>query len=169
MLVEVVQNRMHGHLLHMTDAAHLSTIETHGLLSARRALELGVAPKYPGGNDLSRSLDASRGLDNAVFLSFFNSGLMPKHEDSRRRRPVILKIDARILYQPGVQVALGRANSANTSIYKPAGAFYKMDWDVIFGDVDGSNVHEKARVIRVYDYEVLVPDQVPPEFILGIA
>lgn len=167
MLVEVVQKRMFGHLLHMTDAAHLRTLESHGLVSARRAQELGIAPRYPGGNDLTRSLDASRGLDNAVFLSFFNLGLMPKHEDNRRRQPVLLKIDARILFQPGVHVALGRANSANTTIYKPARAFYNMDWEVIFGDVDSSNIFEKARVARVYDYEVLVPDQVPVEYILG--
>ena len=164
-LVEVVERHMFGHLFHLTDATHVPTIEKHGLLSARRARELGVAPAYPGGNRLTRSLDAERGLDNVVFLSFFNQGLMPNHEDTRDRNPVLLRIDAKILLRHGVKVALGRANRSRTVICKPGRAYHAMDWEVIFGNVDREK--EKARYLGVLDYEVLVPHQLPVECILG--
>jgi hypothetical protein len=169
LLIETVQTRLHGHLLHVTDRTHLASIETHGLLSPRSARELGVAPRYPGGNALSRSLDAHYGYDNMVFLSFFNLGLMPKYEDARQRQPVLLKIDARILWIHGVKVALGRANRSRTDVYKPARAFYEMDWEIILGPTDDMNTDHRVRLLRACDYEILVPDRVPIEYILGIA
>ena len=151
----------------MTDEAHLASIDANGLLSAREAALRGIKPMFPGGNALSRSLDVSYDLDDMVFLSFFNMGLMPKHQDARRRRPVLLKIAASVLYRSGVQVALGRANRSRTKIYKPGGALFKMDWELISGQVDVTNIHNRARYASVCDYEILVPKQVPRELILG--
>ncbi|MCS4088810.1 DUF4433 domain-containing protein [Rhizobium sp. BK176] len=167
-LVMAVRDHLLGHLLHVTDYAHLESIERHGLVSQRRAQELGIAPSYPGGNDLSRSLDVARGLSDMVFLSFYNLGVMPNHDDARYRRPILLKVDASVLMWPGVKVALGRANRSRTMIYKPARAFYEMDWDVILGDVDPNHPGGLARVLEARDYEVLVPDCVPVEYI-GLA
>lgn len=171
MLVEVVCNHLNGHLYHLTDEAHLASIEEHGLLSDRARQELGIVPAFPGGNGLTQTLDADRGLDDMVFLSFFNMGVMPKHDDARRRRRVLLKIDARALFLRGVKVALGRANRQNTKIYSAAGAFYKMDWEVISGQVNDTNVsiHQRWRLVEVCDYEVLVPSRVPIEYIIGRA
>ncbi|MCV9964487.1 DUF4433 domain-containing protein [Pararhizobium sp. BT-229] len=153
----------------MTDVAHLETIEKHGLLSARRAYALGIVPRFPGGSGLTQSLDADRGLNDMVFLSFYNLGIMPNHDDARKRRPVLLKIDPSVLMWPGVRVALGRANRSRTMICKPARAFYEMDWEVILGDVDSSQIEGRMRVLEARDYEVLVPDRVPVEYIIGIA
>ncbi len=47
MLVETVCNNLNGHLYHMTDEAHLASIEEHGLLSARGARNLGIVKAYP--------------------------------------------------------------------------------------------------------------------------
>lgn len=167
-LVDAVRNHLHGHLFHSTDAANLGSISEHGLLSARAAEELGIAPVYPGGNALTQTMDAGAGLDNVVFLSFFNLGVMPKHENDRHRRRVLLKIDARILYSAGTQVALGRASRRSTNVHRAAAAFYKMDWAAIAGQVDENDLRERWRLFQVYDYEILVPNRVPPEFILGI-
>jgi hypothetical protein len=169
MLVEAVQHRLLGHLLHVTDERNLETIEKHGLLSVNRAKEIGVTPSYPGGSQLTRALDGNVGLDHAVFLSFFNLGLMPKYADAKQRRPVLLRIDPGILFLSGVRVALGRANRSRTNVYKPARAFYEMDWELIFGDVDMSQAEGKLRYLQVRDYEVLVPNTVPTEYILGLA
>ena len=171
MLVEVVCNHLNGHLYHLTDETHLASIDEHGLLSGRARQELGIAPAFPGGNGLSQALDADRGLDDMVFLSFFNMGVMPKHDDARRRRPVLLKVDAHALFLQGVKVALGRANRRDTKIYSAAAAFYKMDWEVISGEVNDTNVpiHERWRIFKVCDYEVLVLNRVPNEYIIGRA
>jgi hypothetical protein len=171
MLVEVVCNHLNGHLYHLTDEAHLASIREHGLLSGRARQELGIVPAFPGGNQLSQTLDADRALDDMVFLSFFNMGVMPKHDDARRRRRILLKIDARALFLRGVKVALGRANRQSTKVYSAAGAFYKMDWEVISGEVNDTNVsiHQRWRIFEVCDYEVLVPNRVPIEYIIGRA
>jgi ssDNA thymidine ADP-ribosyltransferase, DarT len=155
--------------MRMQNEAHLASIEEHGLLSARAASDLGIVPDFPGGSRLTQILDADRRLDDMVFLSFFNRGVMPKHDDARLRRPVLLKIDARVLFRRGVQVALGRANRRSTMIYRAAGAYYKMDWNVIFGEADETNISERWRISQVFDYEVLVPNRVPVEYILGFA
>lgn len=167
LLVETVVRRMYGCLFHMTDEAHLDSIAEHGLLSAASAQQLGVSPARPGGNALTRSLDTDRGLDGMVFLSFYNLGLMPRHEDARFRRPVLLSIDPAVLYRPGVKVALGRANRRSTVIHGVARAFYEMDWDMILGDADENAPGQKARGLQVRDYEILVPGSVPAELIIG--
>lgn len=101
--------------------------------------------------------------DEAHLASIDEHGLL----SNRRRRPVLLKIDARILYGSGVKVALGRANRSGTKIYRPGGAFYKMDWEIITGQVDRTNIEYPWRYAAVCDYEILVPKQVPRDFILG--
>jgi hypothetical protein len=169
LLVEVVKDQFHGHLFHTTDAAHLPSIEEHGLLSCRAARELGVVPAYPGGSELTRALDARRGVDDMVFLSFFNLGKMPDHDDARFRRPVTLKVAAEVLYMRGVKVALGPANSSRTMIAGPSRAYRQMDWEVIFEDHSRIPVTERWRIVNAMNYEVLVPSRVPMEYILGIA
>jgi hypothetical protein len=166
-LYDIVMNHFGGHLFHRTDHAHLSTIDELGLLSTKQASFRNIIPPFPGGNALTRSLDFSKGLDDMVFLSFFNKGLMPNHDDAKRRRPITLAIDPRVLYLQGVQVALGRASLRRTKIYRPGGALYKMDWDIIEGLVDENSIGYPARFNTVCDYEILIPAHVPREFILG--
>lgn len=166
-LYDIVIRHFGGYLFHRTDHAHLSTIDEFGLLSAKEATYRNINPRFPGGNALTRSLDVSKGLDDMVFLSFFNKGLMPKHDDTRHRRPVTLAIDPRVLYLRGVQIALGRASLGSTDIYSPGGALYKMDWDIIEGLVDKNSIGYPARFNSVCDYEILIPTHVPREYILG--
>lgn len=166
-LYDIVIKHFGGHLFHKTDAAHLLSIDVNGLLSARESIARNITPQFPGGNALTRSLDYSKGLDDKVFLSFFNKGLMPKHDDTRHRRPVTLAIDPRVLYLRGVQIALGRASLGSTDIYSPGGALYKMDWDIIEGLVDKNSIGYPARFNSVCDYEILIPTHVPREYILG--
>ncbi len=40
-------------------------------------------------------------------------------------------------------------------------AYYEMDWNVIFGKVDETDIHERWRFFEVCDYEALVPNRVP--------
>jgi hypothetical protein len=75
---------MGGWLYHSTDAAHLSSIEQHGLLSETARAALGIVPPFPGGNELSRALDTEYGLNGFVFLSFSGASLMPNHKEDRR-------------------------------------------------------------------------------------
>jgi hypothetical protein len=46
-----------------------------------------------------------------------------------------------------------------------------MDWEIISGEVNDTNVsiHQRWRIFEVCDYEVLVPNRVPIEYIIGRA
>lgn len=165
MLVNVIKNHFGGYLFHRTDNAHLQSIEQHGILSAREAQARSVIPAFPGGNSLSRTLDMANNLDDMVFLSFFNRGLAPRHKDAHRRQPVTLLIAPEILYLRGVKIALGRAHNIRTDIYSSNGAYYNMDWDIISGNVDETELSYKSRYIKVCDYEILIPKTVPREYI----
>jgi hypothetical protein len=170
-LTDIVVKYLHGCLYHLTDEAHLASIQEHGLLSDRSRRELGVVPAHPGGSELTRALDADRSLDDMVFLSFFNLGVMPNHDDARFRRPILLKVDAGVLYFHGAKVALGRANRSRTEVCSVPAAIYQMDWEVIFGELREDNIptEKRNRLFNVYDYEVLVPKRVPVEYIIGTA
>lgn len=93
---------------------------------------------------------------------------MPKHENARLRRPVILKVDANVLFLRGVEVALGRANLRGTEIYRAARAYYQMDWPVLLGEAGEDDLHYRQRIRQVCDYEILIPDRVPVKYISGI-
>jgi hypothetical protein len=169
LLVAAVREHLFGHLFHMSDESHLDSIEEHGLLSAFARHSSGIVSPLAGGNGLTQSLDADRGLSDMVFLSFFNMGVMPSHGHARRRRQVLLKIDPSVLLLDGVKVALGRANRRNTRIYSATKVGPEMDWDAILGYVDDNDLTERWRIFKARDYEVLVPTKVPAEYIVGFA
>lgn len=167
LLVEAIDTVMHGCLFHRTDISNLKSIARHGLVSARKATELGIAPNYPGGSALTQTLDERMGLDNKVFLGFSPNRLMPKHDDADLRNTVILRVNPSILYRPEASVSLGPANRQSTRVHYPSKAFYEMDWDAIQGLVDDNDLTQRHRNFRVFEYEVLVEGTVPPELILA--
>lgn len=157
---------MNGKLFHLTDWAHVASIQELGLLSKCEANVRGVYPAYPGGNNLTRALDDQRGLRDYVFLAFDRSGVMPKdREQERQRRPLILHIDPNIVFEPGVRVSVGRSTrSLNFSTMR---AFYEMDWQIMLFPELRTGVGGPARWKSFLDYEILVPKCVPPHFIIG--
>jgi hypothetical protein len=172
-LVDYVRERS-GFLFHVTDEAHLPLIAEYGLLSNDQREARGIQPAYPGGNELSRALDADHSLTDYVFLSFTASGVMPKHDDWRRR-PVTLGIDPAILLQYGVKIAMGRANHAGTKVYKVVGAVLSEKGidgpafeQVMNGTEDINDFRMRSRTSAVHNYEILVPQVVPPQFIVRL-
>lgn len=169
--VEYIRART-GALFHGTDEAHLPLIAEHGLLSHEERGRRGIYSPFPGGSALTQALDTLYRLNDVVFLAFTPSGIMPRQED-RRRKPVMLCIDPAVLLLPGVKVAMGRANHAGTKVYKVAGAVrseHGIDGEafeqVLTRTVDPNDATMRIRAMRVYDYEVLVPTVVPPEYII---
>jgi hypothetical protein len=131
--------------------------------------EKGISPIYPGGNQLTWTLDDDHGLWNYVFLGFTNAAVMPKYENERRRRPTTLLVHPQVLCGPGVMIALGRANHAYTQRYSVRQAVDEMDWD-IFEQVltqthNWEDFQMRPRIHRVFNYEALIPSRVPPECI----
>jgi hypothetical protein len=171
MLVEYLVARERP-LFHVTDQSHLSSIAQHGLLSEAERQVRGIFPQFPGGNAISRALDSRYGLLNYVFLGFFRSGVMPVHKHERhRRRSRTLFIHPAVLNFPGARIAVGRANHARTTSYSVARATQEMDGEIferlLAGNDDWGDT-PKWKINKVLDYEALIPEQVPPEYIVGI-
>lgn len=165
--VEYIVAHRGGALYHVTDEQNLESISEHGLLSKKEAAHLGVAPAFPGGSELTRILDHEHGLSDYVFLGFSPNTVMPAHREERAlRRPVVLTIQAAILYRPDVRIALGRANHAGTEHYPVLEAVINMDRETFVGNFDPSDIRSAAKRHRVSSYEVLVPSRVPPAFIM---
>jgi hypothetical protein len=165
-LYRAINEVMNGKLFHLTDWAHVASIQEHGLLSKCEADVRGVYPAHPGGNDLTRALDVQRGLLDYVFLGFDRSGVMPTNQKTdRQRRPLMLHVDPNIVFEAGVRVSLGRSTrSQNVSTMR---AFYEMDWDIILLPELRTGVGGPARWNSFLDYEILFPNCVPPHFIIG--
>lgn len=156
-----------GALFHVTDERNLCSICENGLLSKAEAQRRGITPEHSGGSALTRALDSKYGLDDAVFLGFNTTGIMPNHDDKRYRRFRAVCVAPNILYQPGVQIALGRANHANTEAFSAWRAVHDLDLDAIFYELDPTDNETPRRLRLAANYEILVPTRVPPEFILG--
>src|SRR5271163_2694370 len=97
-----------GVLFHQTDEANLPSIEKHGLLSKQEAQARNIVPIFPGGDELTQTLDWEKGLGDYVFVGFHRSGVMPAHKGEWRRRPRMLYIDPKILYLRNVEITLAR-------------------------------------------------------------
>jgi hypothetical protein len=165
-LVDFIVSHKGGALFHVTDERNLRSIGEHGLLSKKEAHNR-IDPAHPGGSDLTRALDSQYLLDDYVFLGFNKVGVMPKHDDERQRRPRILHVDPNILRCRGVKIALGRANHARTEVFGVWRAVQEMDWQVFAGDYDPDDIWIRSRVHKVFNYEILVPTSVPPEYIIA--
>ena len=97
---------------------------------------------------------------------------MPKHKHERyRRRPRTLLIHPAVLHFPGAKIAIGRANHARTASYSVPRATQEMDGEIferlLVGNGDWGDT-PKWKINKVLDYEVLIPAQIQPEYIIGI-
>lgn len=169
LLVQAIYEHLGGALYHVGDEANAESIDRHGLLSNAEAARLDIIPKMRGGNRLTQYLDERDGLNDHVFLSFFKSVLMPKDDRvDRLRRPIILEIAPEVLFLKGVEIRLGRGAYADR--VRAMQAFYKMDWEIWnWPERRDDLIGGKARWNTFLNYEVLVPECVPRNYILGIA
>ena len=166
LLVRAVNKHMSGQLFHLADEANALSINRHGVLSKSEAKSRGVVPRLAGGNDLTRSLDRDRGLEDFVFLAFTKSVLMPKDEATTRyRRPLLLHISPEILFVPGVKVGLGRGNGAMR--FDAMAAVYNMDWEILLKPELRTSYGGPARWNNFLVYEILVPKCVPRSYIVS--
>lgn len=164
-LIELIEAST-GALFHLTDRRNVPSILQHGLLS-KKGLEEGChSVTYPGGSELTFSLDHDYGLWDYVFASFKWGGLMPKHRNQNQRHPVIIAIDPEILRFDGVKIALGRANHRGTKVRGVRRAIdempQKLFGDYMHGRHDWENKDDAPLLRRISDYEILIPRGLSP-------
>ena len=81
--------------------------------------------------------------------------------------PRYLRINPKVLEIEGTKIALGIANSADVKILPVRDAISELDVEVLYTRTDWSNSEIQARLQAAEKFEVLVPDRVPREMIVG--
>jgi hypothetical protein len=157
-------------LYHFTDIRNIPSIKEHGLLSLaelkRRSIEIPAA----GGNQWSHDADCRMGLAEYVHLCFFNQHPMEfiAKRDGRINESAFLKINPIVLQWEGVRVTLEVANKSGTKLLTLAQAMEEIDSEIMCKWTDWSNPDVQERRQMAKKYEVLVPNIIPIEFIMGI-
>jgi len=164
------KSTQHIYLYHFTDHANFPSISQNGLLSKEQMRKRGLWPPLKtGGNALSHSLDLQCGVDPYVSLCFTRNHPMKflAVSDGRLTDPRYLAIDPSVLTLPGVRVTMGVANSNNVENLSVQEALAKLDAEVIYTRTDWSDPEVNLRLRAAEKCEILVPNQVPVEYIKG--
>jgi hypothetical protein len=160
----------HKTFYHFTDEANFPSISEHGLLSKEQLRSRGLWPPLAaGGNELSWHLDEVRGIDPYVSLCMTRNHGMKflAHRDGRLPNPRYLAIKPEVLQIPGVRVALGIANANAVEILPIADAVDRLDIEVLYSRTDWRDPSINMRLRAAERFEVLVPNAVPRELIIG--
>lgn len=167
---KIKKSAQHKNLYHFTDEANFPSISAHGLLSKQRMREKGWWPPLAtGGNALSHDLDTKRGIDPYVSLCMTSSHRMKflAQRDGRLPNPRYLKIHPEVLRIEGTLVAFGIANANDVEILPIEEAVLKLDVEVLYDRTNWSEPAVQQRLQAAEKLEVLVPHNVPIEFIDG--
>lgn len=155
---------------HFTDKSNLGLIKEHGgLLSFAKVEEKKIAVPKPGGNKWSHDADRLKGVHDYVHLAFLDDHPMlhAAKIDGRINEPVWLKIDASVLLHPNAKFTCDVSNKTGVDILTPAEAVEAIDFDVLFTYLDWKDPAIQARRRVAIKSEILIPDFVPIEKILG--
>lgn len=132
----------------------------------------GWWPDAPGGNELSHRLDSRFGIDPFVSLCFTRNHpmLFRAQQEERLLESVYLQIRPEILKITGTLISFGIANAATAEHLPVAEAVRKFDTrdiEVIYSRTDWFDPEINQRLQAAEKFEVLVPGNVPIEFIVG--
>jgi hypothetical protein len=150
-------------LWHFTDKANLASIREHGILSLREIGKRGISIPKPGGDEMSRYLDAKFGLDGYVRLCFTSCHPMlhVALQQGRILHPIWLKIDASVMLHPNVRFSIGVPYQNGVEIINHERAADEIDFEVLFTWMDWNDPEIQRRRQMGEKTEVLVPDVVP--------
>ncbi|SMF95087.1 protein of unknown function [Methylomagnum ishizawai] len=156
---------------HFTDRSNLELIkQQQGLLSLGELERRGVDIPAPGGNDWSHNADKHKGMHKYVHLAFVDNHpmLYTAKQDGRIKNPIWLKIDSSILLENGILFCSAVSNKAGVPILNLVQALTEIDFEVLFTHMDWKDPDIKKRRQAAEKSEILVPNIVPIEKILGI-
>lgn len=155
---------------HFTDRSNWNSIQQHGgLLSLKKLNDRGIDIPMPGGNDWSHEADENRGLDKYVHLTFVSNHpmLYVAQQELRITNPIWLKIDVTVLMDLRVRFCSSVANGNGAKLLSHQEAVDEIDFEVLFTRMDWHNSEIHNRRNAAEKSEILVPDMVRLDKILG--
>lgn len=166
----VAPSKLQNTFFHFTDTRNLELIKQHGLLSRRKMSKLGIEIPAPGGNQWSRDSADRLGLDRYVSLSLTANHPMEyaARQGGQIKKALYLPIRPDIIKVDGAMMTGGVSNKAGIVPEAPGEVLEKLDLEVIYRNTDWRDASIKERRKNAVKYEILIPDQVPLEYILNL-
>ena len=155
---------------HFTDRSNLELIVKHkGLLSLAELERRKIKIPLPGGNEWSHDADKKKGVHEYVHLAFVDDHPMfyRAKQDGRIPDPIWLKIDSSILLQSGARFCSEVSNKSGAAIFDSDESTKRIDFEVLFTYMNWRDPEIQARRQAAIKSEILVPDFVSVEKILG--
>lgn len=153
-------------LFHFTDRANLKSIESHGaLFSWDYCLTKNIIIPSPGGSQLSRDLDTSKGLQNYVRVSFTRSHPMMFASPTKERDNVILEIDPEVIFWLHTKYANKNATRNDVNVGATLSDFKKIKFEIVKLR-NHFNLNETDKPF--YQGEILVLEKIPAQYIRNL-
>jgi hypothetical protein len=156
---------------HFTDISNIQSIEKHGILSLRNLINSRIDVACYWANELSHSLDISKGLDLFVHLSFIKEHPMQyvKTKNGDIPNPVWLEIDANVLFKNKSIFSDSVANKNETRIYGNIDDLAKyIDLDVLWSRTNWKDPKIQQRRKDAKYREIMIKNQIEIKDILGV-
>lgn len=154
-------------LYHFTDRLNLESIKNQGgLFSWHYCLINNIQIEKAGGNELSRTLDRSKNLENYVRVSFVDKHpmLYTALTDGRIKDPVILEIDPKVIFLRTSKCCTTNATKSGAKIGDSFDIFSSIRVDLFNKSYFDLNDDEKS----LFQAEILVLEKIPLIYILNI-
>lgn len=171
MPVKAILKRMRiDGIWHFTDQANIDLItEQGGLLSLNQLENRQIKIPIPGGNEWSHEADKRKKLDKYVHLAFIDDHpmLYVSKQEGRLKNPLWLKIGISVLANSRVLFSTDVSNKRGVDIIDAEKAATEIDFEVLFTYMNWRDPEIQARRQAAIKSEILIPDFVPIDYILG--
>lgn len=155
-------------LYHFTDKANLQSIRNNGgLYSWEYCEDNNIRITFPGGDDLSRSLDKRYNLENYVRLCFTKNHPMMyvAQKQGRINNPVILEIDPEVIYWKDTLFSDMNATKTGYTKGDTLTDFQRIKFDLV---KQRNHFDIADELQKYYQAEVMVKKHIPLAFIKNI-
>jgi hypothetical protein len=139
-----------------------------GLFSLKQLEEKGIAVPRPGGNNWSHDADRHKGLDVYIHLGFTQATRCCSSTQGRKDyRPCMAEVDALGADRTGRCASPQMYQQERIPILDQKRALKRLDFEALFRYIDWSDPETNTRRQAAENSEILVPDTIPMEKILG--
>jgi len=150
---------------HITSKKNLCSIMQEGLLPYFDLKAKGMNVET-GGDDNSLNIDHCLGLDKYIHLSFTSWCPMFFRNKQKRGDLILLHIKLDVIDQPNV-IFCDRIATARDAIFYNNLDFNFFDFEAVYGYSDWKTKEGQERRSKTEKYEILVPNHIPPDKIIG--
>lgn len=148
-------------LWYITHINNLESILRNGILSHKECQEIGIRHIDVSDHAVQRR---RKEFHKYVPLFFANNTPMLYVVMNKFKEIILLEINILILSNYRVKFSDGNIASSDTTIFSDLRDMEKLDWEIIFSQNPAFGKEWK----RKRSAEVLVPERIPPHYIVGI-